>query len=87
MSKYGEPWVNDCGWLVTCENDHVEDHTRLINRAVACANALAGIDNPAAVRDMIEAARRAISGLGNATMLRAIADLRDALARLEKTDA
>ena len=66
VSEYGEPWRNDFtfedGWIRGVGNYRLlerglhgnESHAE---RAVACVNALAGIPNPEAVRELIEAVR------------------------------
>jgi len=63
MSEYGEPWKEDgcCAWADNGEGVRVADcwtsGKGTCDRIVACVNALAGIPNPEAVRELIEAAK------------------------------
>jgi len=109
MTKYGEPWTctddprHDTKHIVDIRGNSVymatsgwsnpHDDTR-IKHSVACVNALAGIENPEAVKGLMDAMRlvcelasnRTMSGLA-APHWEEIHDMaRKALAKLNATD-
>lgn len=65
VSEYGEPWKHDDDEMVIFDRDGdqvVDTMTsdfapHLADRAVACVNSMAGIPNPEAVRELVEACR------------------------------
>ena len=62
VSEYGEPWKEDgcCAWADNGEGMRVADcwtsGKATCDRVVACVNAMQGIPNPEAVRELVEAA-------------------------------
>lgn len=62
VSEYGEPWRHNTYWITNASGEVVEDGDQdqftleELDRVVACVNALAGIPNPEAVRELVEAA-------------------------------
>ena len=63
VSEYGEPWRHNTFWITNASGEVVEDGDQNqftleeLDRIVACVNALAGIPNPEAVRELVEAAK------------------------------
>lgn len=84
MSKYGEPWRRT-------EDDDVADRNgneislveETKDRVISCVNALEGIENVEAVREVIEAAK-AIDEHGWVVSISDGEALRKALAKLEE---
>ena len=63
VSEYGEPWKEDgcCAWADNGEGVRVADcwtsGKATCDRVVSCVNAMQGIPNPEAVRELLEAAK------------------------------
>ena len=65
VSEYGEPWRHDTFVITNASGEVVEDGDQNqftleeLDRIVACVNCLAGIPNPEAVRELVEACQSA----------------------------
>ena len=63
VSEYGEPWRHDTFVITNASGEVVEDGDQdqftleELDRIVACVNAMQGIPNPEAVRELGEAVR------------------------------
>ena len=83
MSQYGEPWEKAVyGMIIDCTGEPIKQDVHG-SRAVACVNALAGVDDPAAA---IKSAREALEGvqkcMGGVDCLECAASVRTALTML-----
>jgi hypothetical protein len=83
MSKYGEPWHMDGKTVVDVTGNRwfynnrggnnplfVQQGQDIVERAAACVNALADVEHPEAVAEVIKAARHIAEGRVNSESLR-----------------
>ena len=67
--KFGEPWHIDslCREIMSSDDRPIEWSEEREDRAVECVNACDGIANPAAIGEVIEAAKKRLGHLCNDT--------------------
>ena len=88
--KYGEPWSvsqgEDADDIIDSMGNYrlmnYPEASKSLDRAAVCVNALAGIRNPQAVKEVIEAARQTIEGFDGLGI--SLKGLKAALASLDK---